>query len=353
MATSARRPGRRDRSLALSQSCRPLSSDAAAAAGGYGRAARAMHWLVAALAVMVVAFGWATEAAARNTPARGSLLLLHGSIGLTILAVMIVRILWRWLHPAPALPPSLTRLEAALAHLTHFGLYLLFIGMPLAGYVNAAAQGHAVSLFGMVSIPPLLPIDQRLAQAAITLIWSGNTSSICWSPPMLPRRYSTASSGETGCSSGCCPGEARLSVAVEPRRHSRRKRDAPKRLGKYSIVREHWTTCVSRFRGVRPAHIARQPRTSQTIQHLPDGHELVRRNDGPRLYAREERDPDGLPRALLAHPPKRVLSGAGGDETEAGAEKLQRLGEAAGAAQPLPPALHDEFGRAGRRRRGL
>jgi cytochrome b561 len=139
------------------------------AAGGYNRAARAMHWLVAALAVMVVAFGWAMEAAARNTPARGNLLLLHGSIGLTILAVMIARVLWRWRHPAPVLPPTLTRLEVALAHLSHFGLYLVFIGMPLAGYVNAAAQGHAVSLFGTVSIPPLLPIDQRVAQAAIAV----------------------------------------------------------------------------------------------------------------------------------------------------------------------------------------
>jgi cytochrome b561 len=145
----------------------PAEQDSAAAGGSYGRAARALHWLVAALAVMVIAFGWATEAAAHNTPARGSLLLLHGSIGLTILAVIIIRILWRWLNPAPVLPPSLTRVEAALAHLTHFGLYFLFTGMPLAGYVNAAAQGHAVSLFGIVSIPPLLPINLRLAQAAI------------------------------------------------------------------------------------------------------------------------------------------------------------------------------------------
>jgi cytochrome b561 len=165
MATSARRP------VAAPQLpfrvVPPSERDSAAAGGRYGRAARALHWFVAAFAVMVVALGWAMEAAARNTPARGSLLLLHGSIGLTILAVMIVRILGRWLYPAPALPPSLTRLEAALAHLTHFGLYLLFTGMPLAGYVNAAAQGHAVSLFGMVSIPPLLPINLRLAQAAI------------------------------------------------------------------------------------------------------------------------------------------------------------------------------------------
>ena len=136
---------------------------------GYDRAARAMHWLVAALAVMVVALGWAGATAARNTPARGSLLLLHGSVGLTILAAMLARMLWRWRHPAPPLPRSLGHLQAALARATHCALYLVFIAMPLAGYVNAAAQGHAVSLFGIVAIPPLLPVDERLSQAAIAV----------------------------------------------------------------------------------------------------------------------------------------------------------------------------------------
>jgi cytochrome b561 len=137
------------------------------AAGGYGPVARALHWLVAALAVMVVAFGWAAEAAARNTPARASLLLLHRSLGLTILALMLLRILWRLHHPAPPLPAALGRFDAALTRATHLALYLVFIAMPLAGYVNAAAAGHKVSLFGAVSIPPLLPRDERLAQAAI------------------------------------------------------------------------------------------------------------------------------------------------------------------------------------------
>jgi cytochrome b561 len=128
-----------------------------------------MHWLVAALAVMVVALGWAGATAARNTPARGSLLLLHGSVGLTILAAMLARMLWRWRHPAPPLPPSLGHLQAALARATHLALYLVFIAMPLAGYANAAAQGHAVSLFGIVAVPPLLPVDERLSQAAIAV----------------------------------------------------------------------------------------------------------------------------------------------------------------------------------------
>src|SRR5271169_6474474 len=49
----------------------------------------------------------------------------------------------------------------------------------------------------------------------------------------------------------------------------------------------------------------------------------------------------------------RALAGAGGDQTEAGAEKLQGVGEAACAAQPLPPALHDELRRARGQRRSF
>jgi cytochrome b561 len=140
---------------------------AAAGAPAYGGVARAIHWLVAALAVVAVTLGWAMVAAPRNTPARDLLLLLHRSVGLTILAAMAVRTLWRWHRPPPPLPPHLRPIEACLAHLTHLALYLIFIAMPIAGYINAAAAGHSVSLFGLVAIPPLLPEDPRLSQLAI------------------------------------------------------------------------------------------------------------------------------------------------------------------------------------------
>ena len=63
----------------------------------------------------------------------------------------------------------LPRFEIALAGLTHFVLYLFLILMPLAGYLNAAAAGHAVYFFGVVSIPPLLPETDRLSQVAIVI----------------------------------------------------------------------------------------------------------------------------------------------------------------------------------------
>lgn len=137
------------------------------AAPSYGRVDCAVHWLVAALAVIVVSLGWAIAGAPRNTHARDLLLVLHRSVGLTILAVMLFRTGWRWRHPAPPLPLSVARLERVLARCTHVCLYLLFIVMPIAGYVNAAAAGHSVSVFGVVSIPPLLHENDRLSQLAI------------------------------------------------------------------------------------------------------------------------------------------------------------------------------------------
>ena len=135
----------------------------------YDRVAQAVHWLVAVLAFAVVWLGWTLAAAPRNTPQRDLLMLVHQSVGLTILGVMVFRAWWRWRHPPPPLPPSLSRIELSLAWLTHVALYVFLLVMPLAGYLSMAAAGHAVSVFGLVSIPPLLPDNPRWSQVAIAI----------------------------------------------------------------------------------------------------------------------------------------------------------------------------------------
>jgi cytochrome b561 len=101
------------------------------------------------------------------------LLLWHRSFGLVILAAMLFRVAWRWRHPPPPLPRNMAPLAAALARATHLSLYAILIAMPVAGYVNAAAAGHTVSLFGLVSIPPLLAENDRQSQAAIAIHLAG------------------------------------------------------------------------------------------------------------------------------------------------------------------------------------
>jgi cytochrome b561 len=137
-----------------------------ASAGVYDPVARALHWAVAGLAVIVVALGWAIPGAPRGTGSRELLLTLHRSFGLLIIAVILCRAWWRLSHTPPPLPSSLARIEVWAAHSTHLLLYVFFVLLPLSGYLNAAAAGHAVSFFGIFMIPPLIAESPRLSQIA-------------------------------------------------------------------------------------------------------------------------------------------------------------------------------------------
>jgi cytochrome b561 len=135
----------------------------------YDPITRAAHWANALLVAIAVALAWCIPAAPRHGGAREWLVTLHMSCGIVILFLMLFWGGWRLRHPAPALRPVLRRAEIVIARTTHAVLYLLLVLMPLSGYAYAAAAGRSVRLFGLVSIPPLLPESGRLAQAAIAL----------------------------------------------------------------------------------------------------------------------------------------------------------------------------------------
>ena len=150
----------------LSRITAPRVGSGRASQGAYDPVARALHWLVAGLAVIVVALGWAIPGAPRESGSRELLLTLHRSFGLLIIAVILFRGWWRLSHPPPPLPPSLAAIEVLAAHSTHLLLYVFFVLQPLSGYINAAAAGHVVSFFGIVALPPLISESPRLSQIA-------------------------------------------------------------------------------------------------------------------------------------------------------------------------------------------
>jgi cytochrome b561 len=141
----------------------------AANAIAYDPVARGIHWVNAILALVTILLAWSILGAPRHSAAREWLIMLHGSCGIAILAVMLFWAGWRTRHRSPPLRPPLTAIEALLAHATQFAIFVLFIAMPLSGYVSLAAAGKTVSLFGVVAIPPLTPESGRLSQAAIAL----------------------------------------------------------------------------------------------------------------------------------------------------------------------------------------
>ena len=130
----------------------------------YTRFAVALHWIVAAIVFAQFALGWLMQEIAKQPPGpRAYAFNVHKSIGLTILALMLVRIAWRLSHPAPALP-AMPRWQARAALANHFLLYALLVVMPLAGYLGSAFSGYPVRFFGIV-LPAWAPKSEAMKQA--------------------------------------------------------------------------------------------------------------------------------------------------------------------------------------------
>ncbi|WP_253343822.1 YceI family protein [Sphingobium sp. OAS761] len=139
----------------------------------YSLSAIILHWAIAALLAFQIAVGWALE----HLGARGfSLFQLHKSVGISILALTLLRIAIRYWKPRP--PKSEKGWQAMLASTVHFGLYLFMIGAPLTGWalVSTAKVKVPTLIFGVLPLPHLpLPAGAHdLAQGSHGLLaWIG------------------------------------------------------------------------------------------------------------------------------------------------------------------------------------
>jgi len=118
----------------------------------YTRTAIALHWTIAVLVIAQFAWGWWMQEIPRQPVGpRVEAFNLHKSIGMTIFALMLIRILWRLGHRPPQLPP-MSSWQAATARATHVALYALLVIHPFIGYLGSEFSGYPVKYFG-VALP--------------------------------------------------------------------------------------------------------------------------------------------------------------------------------------------------------
>lgn len=130
--------------------------------GAYGIIAQVLHWCVAALIFVQIPLGLY----AANLPvslARLQWLSYHKSLGMTILALALLRLVWRWIDAPPALPGTMTIRERRAAHAIHRALYLVPVLAMFAGWLYASAAGLSVNWFGLMLIPDLITKNTELA----------------------------------------------------------------------------------------------------------------------------------------------------------------------------------------------
>lgn len=142
--------------------------DGGAAYARYTSVAIALHWAMAALILFQLGIGFlmadALQAADADSRRWGfEQTQLHKSIGLTVLGLAVARLAWRILHPAPPLPPGMSWIERAGAHLSHVGFYVLMVGLPLTGWAMVSSSLEFGSLktfyFGLFNVPHIPGLD--------------------------------------------------------------------------------------------------------------------------------------------------------------------------------------------------
>lgn len=128
----------------------------------WGAIAKTMHWLIAALAIFLIGYGWWMAHFAPR-PDRLIHYSFHSSLGYDLLLVLLFRLCWRAIDPAPLMPPGLARWECMAALGSHALLYLLLIAVSATGWLLAGTFRRPLdaSLLGFIPIPVLANAADR------------------------------------------------------------------------------------------------------------------------------------------------------------------------------------------------
>lgn len=117
----------------------------------YTGIARLLHWIIALLILLNLFLGFFRGALPKDMMAMP----IHKSVGLTVLALTIIRIVWRLTHRPPPLPEAMPRWERLSASAVHLAFYALMLVLPLTGWIISSASDRPLNWFFLFDVPKL------------------------------------------------------------------------------------------------------------------------------------------------------------------------------------------------------
>ncbi len=127
----------------------------------YHPIAKGLHWVMALMILGLLGVGLIMKDLPLS-PEKLQLYAWHKWAGVSVFALVWLRLLWRLTHPAPPLPPTMPAVQRALAHAGHALLYGLMVVIPLSGWLMSSAKGVQTVWFGVWPIPDLIGKDKAL-----------------------------------------------------------------------------------------------------------------------------------------------------------------------------------------------
>lgn len=131
----------------------------------WGPVSQLFHWACAALIVALGSIGlYMTELTSPASKVR--VYALHKSLGLTLLALVLLRLAWRWTHAVPGAVPGTSRRLKLAADGMHGVLYAMMIAMPLSGWLINSTAGYPLQWFRLFNVPAIASKDEALNAVA-------------------------------------------------------------------------------------------------------------------------------------------------------------------------------------------
>jgi cytochrome b561 len=127
----------------------------------YTRTARALHWITAALLLLLFGLGISMT---RWVPDEQKVRVYswHEWVGVTVFGLTAVRLWWRLRHPPP--PIDIPRWERFVAGAVYVAIYGILFVQPIVGWLMSTAFGFPVVYLGLIPLPSLVPADPELAE---------------------------------------------------------------------------------------------------------------------------------------------------------------------------------------------
>lgn len=129
----------------------------------YTAVAKVLHWVIAGAIVVQFVLAKLAEAADDEGAKFRELVLLanHKSVGITILALVVVRLAWRIYRPPPA-PVPMPNWQRTASTISHWSFYALLFVIPISGWLMSSASNISVSWFNLFQLPDFVAPEEGL-----------------------------------------------------------------------------------------------------------------------------------------------------------------------------------------------
>lgn len=132
----------------------------------YGLVARFIHWTTALIVLGLLFVGFYMTSL-EASPTKIQMFLMHKSFGTIVLALVVLRIVWKIFSRPPRSLDTHKKWEKGLAHAAHAFLYIALLAMPLSGWIMSSAGDFPYTFFDLFNMPHLVGKDEGIFNASV------------------------------------------------------------------------------------------------------------------------------------------------------------------------------------------